>query len=67
MEWVQASVCAGSVLPRQMSLMGLGCVKTFAGDADVKSSGRAERAWDYALIAAMRGWIPIMFITRVRL
>jgi hypothetical protein len=23
--------------------------------------------FDYALIAAMRGWMPMMFITRVRL
>jgi hypothetical protein len=53
--------------PSFTSAKGLGCVKTFAGDADVKSSSGAERAWDYALIAAMRGWMPMMFITRVRL
>jgi len=58
---------AGCVPLRTRSVVGLGCVKTFAGDADVKSSGRAERAWDYALIAAMRGWMPMMLITRVRL
>jgi hypothetical protein len=50
-----------------MSLMGLGCVKTLAGRADVKPSGRAERASDYALIAALRGWMPMMFLARVRL
>ena len=26
-----------------------------------------ERASDYALMAAMRGWMPMMFFTRVRL
>jgi hypothetical protein len=51
-----------------MSHMGLGCVKTFAGSAHVSRVVAAQRrAWDYALIAAMRGWMPMMFITRVRL
>ncbi len=54
------------------SVMGLGCVKTLYG----KYRGVAIVAeWrygpffgpDYVLIAAMSGWIPMMFITRVRL
>jgi hypothetical protein len=55
-----------------MSVKGLGCVKTLYG----KYRGVAIVAeWrygpffgpDYVLIAAMSGWIPMMFITRVRL
>ncbi len=53
-----------------MSDMGLGRVKTFCW----KRSELCEVAmravfsdFDYARIAAISGWMPMMFITRVRL
>jgi hypothetical protein len=54
-------------IPR--SELGLGRVKTLYR----KSLGRAglNASWfsgfDYARIAAINGWMPMMFITRVRL
>jgi hypothetical protein len=56
-----------------MSAMGLGCVETpwereeFAFLAAFASGVLHFLRSDYALIAAMRGWMPMMFITRVRL
>jgi hypothetical protein len=52
-----------------LELKGLGRVKTLYR----KSLGRAglNASWfsgfDYARIAAINGWMPMMFITRVRL
>jgi hypothetical protein len=56
-----------------MSQMGLGRVKTLwerEGNVDFGSLGEWVPALfgsNYALIAAMSGWMPMMFITRVRL
>ena len=56
-----------------MSASGLGCVKTLCGKCRGVSrllpGGAVEHflGFDYALIAAMSGWIPMMFMTRVRL
>jgi hypothetical protein len=56
-----------------MSALGLGCVETpwereeFAFLAAFASGVLHFLRSDYALIAAMRGWMPMMFITRVRL
>lgn len=46
--------------PYAVSALGLGCVET----RRISTSITTER---YALIAAMSGWMPMMFITRVRL
>jgi hypothetical protein len=46
--------------------MGLGRVKTLCGKRRWRGSIGISGS-DYALIAAMSGWIPMMFITRVRL
>jgi hypothetical protein len=43
--------------------MGLGCVKTLC----LMGGVRLRRDSFYALIAAISGWTPLMFITRVRL
>jgi hypothetical protein len=53
-----------------MSAMGLGRVKTLYGMERNDLSAVAMRVFaglGYALIAAMSGWMPMMFITRVRL
>jgi hypothetical protein len=53
-----------------MSQMGLGRVETLcrkACSAALAEGGVGISGVDYALIAAMSGWIPMMFITRVRL
>ncbi len=50
--------------------MGLGRVKTLYGMERNDPSEVAMRGFpglDYALIAAMSGWMPMMLITRVRL
>ena len=53
-----------------MSAMGLGRVETHWIQVP-ESMGAKKRLHflgpHYALIAAMSGWIPMMFITRVRL
>ena len=46
-----------------MSATGLGCVKTLC----LMGGVRLRRDSFYALIAAISGWTPLMFITRVRL
>ena len=46
-----------------MSALGLGRVET----PSQKGNSTAVRTERYALIAAMSGWMPMMFITRVRL
>jgi hypothetical protein len=56
-----------------LSALGLGCVETpwereeFALLAAFASGRFTFLRSDYVLIAAMRGWMPMMFITRVRL
>jgi hypothetical protein len=55
---------------QQSAALGLGRVKTLLS---AERSGLGEVAvhghfgLDYARIAAMSGWIPMMFMTRVRL
>ena len=52
---------------RPMTAPGLGCVIT-PGNTFWSPLGRAPLFLaDYALIAAMSGWMPMMFMTRVRL
>ena len=53
-----------------MSEMGLGRVKTFCRKRSELGEVATQAVFpdfDYALIAAMSGWAPMMFITRVRL
>ena len=53
-----------------MSALGLGRVKTLGlGEDFVEVAGHTFMFFwsDYALIAAMSGWMPIMFMTRVKL
>ncbi len=53
-----------------MSAQGLGRVKTFclARSEKGKVATRANfSCFDYARIAAISGWMPMMFMTRVRL
>jgi hypothetical protein len=61
-------LCRGMRLP--MSGLGLGRVKTFCRKRS-ELCDVAMRAvfsdFDYARIAAISGWMPMMFITRVRL
>jgi hypothetical protein len=52
-----------------MSQLGLGCFKTFR-QKRFKLRETVDEPFfefDYARIAAISGWIPMMFITRVRL
>jgi len=50
--------------------LGLGRVKTLYG-VERNNLGAVAMRWspglDYALIAAMSGWTPMIFMTRVRL
>ena len=39
----------------------------FSGPGRLSNSGQPHVGGDYALIAAMSGWTPMMFMTRVRL
>jgi hypothetical protein len=48
-----------------MSLLGLGCAKTLGEKR--RSAAFAMGRRNHALIAAISGWMPIMFMTRVRL
>ena len=41
--------------------------ETLGRNVDVGSVREVGACADYALIAAMRGWMPMMFIARVRL
>jgi hypothetical protein len=54
-----------------MSAVGLGRVKTLREERALKDRGDSgtcpARLVGYALIAAISGWMPMMFITRVRL
>ena len=53
-----------------MSHLGLGRVKTFCRKRSELGEVATRAIFpdlDYARIAAMSGWIPMMFITRVRL
>jgi hypothetical protein len=51
-----------------MAEMGLGRVKTSWREAGIGyPDDKAQVRSGYARIAAMSGWIPTMFITRVRL
>ena len=52
-----------------MSVLGLGCVKTLGEGCALGTYGGTfpARLVGYALIAAISGWMPMMFITRVRL
>jgi hypothetical protein len=53
-----------------MSALGLGCVKTLRqGELTPPHPSFASKGVGdgYVLIAAMSGWTPMMFMTRVRL
>jgi hypothetical protein len=54
-----------------MSAVGLGRVETLREERALKDRGDSgtcpARLVGYALIAAISGWMPMMFITRVRL
>jgi hypothetical protein len=78
---VTAGGCGGineSSAKRPRSAMGLGCAKTPGGSVDALPLEQCEfpvcavlqrglAGSDYALIAAMSGRMPRMFMTRVRL
>jgi hypothetical protein len=48
-----------------MSALGLGCAKTLGEKR--RSAAFAMGCKNHALIAAISGWMPMMFMTRVRL
>jgi hypothetical protein len=52
-------------LKNSMSQMGLGCAKTLGEKR--RSAAFAMGCKNHALIAAISGWMPMMFMTRVRL
>ena len=62
---------ASRVHSTRMSASDLGRVKTLREERALKDRGDSgtcpARLVGYALIAAISGWMPMMFITRVRL
>ena len=59
-----------SARPQRMTALGLGRVKTFSckrSELEEVATRAVFPDFDYALIAAISGSMPIMFITRVRL